>query len=314
MSILVTGGTGFIGAYIIRELLNSKHEEQIIVYDVLPDKRMLGINTNKIRIVRGDVLDFAKLCKTIKDFDIDRIIHLAYLLIDACELEPWNAVRVNCEGVVNIFEIARIFDIKKIVMASSTGVYGPAKYYGEDKFVNEDDVCLPTTIYGACKVFNEFLGKKYIDNYGLDIVMLRPTIVYGLGRTRGGFTFANDMIVYSLLKRPIEVPYGDQELDWVYVKDVANAFIKALFHEKTRHHIFNIGGYRYTLREAANIVSKRIPGAKITIKEGKLGWVSKYSIDRARNELGYIPSFDLEKAIEDMLSLWTSGEFRWLYQ
>ena len=299
MGILVTGGTGFIGSYLVKEL--ARQGQDVVVYDLSPNIDLIREVADRVKVARGDILDPVELLRTVKSYGVDDIFHLAYLLIADSREKPSLALRVNCEGVNNIFEVARIADIRKVVWASSVGVYGSAKYYTGP--VNEDTSTKPTTVYGACKVLNEFMGRYYFETYGLDNIALRPTIVYGAGRRRGGFTFANDLIEYPALGKPIKVPFGDQEIDWQYVKDVVKAFILAYRTKNPKHRIFNVGGEVHTIREVADYVRKFIPNAIIEVESGELGWVSQYDTTRARIELGYEPSYTLEKGIEDQINI-----------
>lgn len=297
MAILVTGGTGFIGSYLVKELLG--RGEDVVVYDLFPNTDLIREVADRVELVRGDILDSVELLRTIKSHGVEDIFHLAYLLIADSREKPSLALRVNCEGLNNMFEVARIADTGKVVWASSTGVYGPAKYYTGP--VDEDTPTKPTTVYGACKVLNEFMGSYYFETYGLDNIALRPTVVYGAGRKRGGFTFANDLVEYPALGKPTKVPFGDQEIDWQYVKDVVKAFILAYRTKNPEHRVFNVGGEVHTVRQAADCVRKFIPNAIIEVESGELGWVSRYDTTRAREELGYEPSYTLERGVEDQI-------------
>jgi len=300
MSFLITGGTGFIGSYIARDLVQKN--EKVILYDLFPNINAIKDISTKVTVVHGDICDLADLLRTIRRFNVDYIIHLAYLIPPATEENPKRALEINCLGTINVFEAARLEDIKRVVWASSTAVYGLAEDYNYQT-VNEDSPVKPTTVYGACKVLNEFVSEHYASKYGLDLIGLRPTIVYGFGRKRGMFNFANDVIEKAALRQKVKVPYGDQELDWVYVKDISRAFITACYVKKPRHRIFNIGGYRCKVKEVAELVKKFVPDAEITVESGSLGWVSKYDISRAKEELGYSPMYDLEAGIKDILKI-----------
>lgn len=276
--------------------------QKVILYDLFPDINTIQDILTDVTIVRGDICDLIYLLRTIRNFDVDYIIHLAYLIPPATEEDPKRALEINCLGTINIFEAARLNDIKKVVWASSTAVYGLAEDYNY-QMVNEESPVKPTTVYGACKVSNEFVSEHYASKYGLDLIGLRPTIVYGFGRKRGMFNFANDLIEKPALGQKVNIPYGDQELDWVYVKDLSRAFVNACYVKKHIHRIFNIGGYRCKVKDVAKLVKKFIPDAEIIVESGSLGWVSSYDISRAKEELGYFPMYDLEAGIKDILRM-----------
>ena len=301
MTILVTGGTGFIGSSILRALVNKN--EKSIANDLMPDLSLIGDISDKIEIVRGDVLDLPNLLRIIKNHEVDKVIHMVYLLIDASRENPYRAIEINIQGTNNVFEAARILDLERVVFASSAGVYGPAEYYGGTSVeVDEESPTKPTTVYGACKVLNEFMLKVYSERYDLDLIALRPTQVYGPGRTRGGVAFMSRLIEDPARGKPVVLAYPpDQEHDWLYVKDTADAFVTACFAKKPKHDIFNIAGGTHTLEEAAKYIKELIPDAKITFGDKPVGWVSRYNSTRAANELGIRPKYSLKSGVEEIV-------------
>lgn len=299
MAYLITGGTGFIGSHLARELVNM--DEEVVLYDFMPNLDAIQDIYDKVTIVRGDILDVSELIDAIKRHNIKYIIHLAYLLIPESQRKPIKAIRVNCEGTANIFEVGRLLDIERVVWASSISVYGEEGYYG-DKYVNEDDPVKPLNVYGACKALNEFISLHYYNTYGLDVIGLRFTVVYGPGRRRGATAFASELIEKPALGEPVTVEYGDQEIDWQYVKDAVKAIKLALKVKSVKHRIFNTGGYLKTVKEVAEYIKSLIPDAVIEVKPGKLGWQMKFDISRAKEELGYIPSYTVEEGIKEHIN------------
>lgn len=303
MTVLITGGTGFIGSYILRGLARRGNEKPI-VYDLMPNLSLISDISEKVKVVHGDVLDLPHLLRVIKENNVKQIIHMAYLLIDASGKNPYNAIQVNIQGTNNVFEAARILDLDRVVWASSAGVYGQAEYYGGQSVeVDEESTTKPTTIYGNCKVLGEFVLDFYSEKYGLDLIALRPTQVYGPGRVRGGVAFMSRLIEDPARGKPIKLPYPPgQEHDWVYVEDTADSFIIACFVNKPKHKIFNIGGGTHTLGEVASYVKELIPDANITFEgENSVGWVSRYNFTRATKELGYKPKYSLENGVRDII-------------
>ncbi|MCD6243155.1 NAD(P)-dependent oxidoreductase [Candidatus Bathyarchaeota archaeon] len=300
MSYLVTGGTGFIGSHLIRELVN--RGEEVIAYDYQPNYEAISDVKDKVKVIRGDVLDVTDLLECVKKYGVEYIVHLAYLLIPQSQEKPLKAIKVNCEGTTNIFEIARIMDVKRVVWASSISVYGRAEYYGH-KPVNEDAPKMPLNVYGACKVLNEFMGEYYYEKYGLDNIGLRFTVVYGPGRARGQTAFASELIEGAALGRPVKVSYGNQKVDWQYVKDAVKAIILACNVKQTKHRIFNTCGELRTIYEAAEYIKKLIPDAVIHVEPGELGWQMEFDITRAKEELGYTPSYTMEEGIREHINI-----------
>lgn len=301
MTLLVTGGTGFIGSNVLRGLVDKG--ERPIAYDLMPDFNLIDDISDKIEIIRGDVLDFPNLMRVTKNHEVDRIVHMAYLLIDASRKNPYMAMEINIQGTNNVLEVARILDLERVVLASSVGVYGSAEYYGGTSVeVDEESSTKPTTLYGACKVLNEFTLEFYSEKYGLDLIALRPTQVYGPGRTRGGVAFMSRLIEDPARGKPVVLDYPpDQEHDWLYVEDAADAFVVACFAERPKHNIFNIAGGTYSLGEVANYVKELIPDAKIAFGNKPVGWVSRYNSTRAEKELGFEPKYSLKNGVKEIV-------------
>jgi len=311
---LVTGGTGFIGSHLVRRLVGEGVEVSVV--DINPEFR-IGDGLEGFRVHKGDVSDATRLLEIAKKEQVDRIIHLAYLLIPESRESPVRAVRVNCEGTNNVFEVARLLDLKRVVWASSIVVYGLMREYG-GKVLDEDDPPNPSTVYGACKEFNERMALHYYRTYGLDSIGLRFTVVYGPGRARGASAFASDLIERPALGLKAVVPYADSLVDWMYVGDAVEAILLSSKVKATESRVFNIAGETRTVREAAALVRALVPDAEIDLQPGDLGWQMRVSIDRARRELGYSPRFSLEAGMREHMNfirarkglppVWRGGE------
>ena len=158
MTYMVTGGAGFIGSHIVRDLV--REGEQVVIYDWFPEKRGLErllseeeIESN-IKIVHGDVTNFSHLIRTLKENNVDKVIHMAAIMILEFNANPLLGVKVNCEGTVGVFEAARFLGLEKVVWASSGSVFGPEDMYPQE-YIPNDAPHYPSSIYGATKSFNE---------------------------------------------------------------------------------------------------------------------------------------------------------------
>jgi UDP-glucose 4-epimerase len=301
MRVLVTGGTGFIGGNVLRELLRQGHEA--VAFDIITGTDAIADIAQKVTIVRGDVQEITVLIDTIKSLGVTHIVHTASLLTSASQSRPWAALSINVNGTVNILEAARIMDIAQVVYMSSTAVYG---YTKDGEIIDEEYEQRPVTIYGATKLFCEHYGVNYNKNYGLGFVALRFPIVYGPGQSYRGFSSFKEVIEKPVMGMPAKVPYGgDQKYDGVYVKDAASAIVASCIRNKTEHRAFNIGtGVMLTLGELGEIVRKVIPDAKIEIGPGfDVAEPVKGPLDisRAKKELGYVPKFDLQAGVRDYI-------------
>ena len=154
---LLVGGGGFIGASTVQMLLERDHA--VVVYDLSPTANTLQeiLTTEqmaRVTRVQGDVLDPLHLLQVVKTYDVRKVIHLAAALVPACQERPARSVQINVDGFLNVLEAARLQGVRRVVYASSIGVYGPQGDYG-DCPVDEEAPLRPSTVYGACKAFNE---------------------------------------------------------------------------------------------------------------------------------------------------------------
>ena len=130
MRYLVTGGTGFIGAYATRALLEAGH--QVTVFDLMPNREFLtdvlgAPPGDDVRVVSGDVTDMPLILRTMHEAQAERVVHLAATLSISSEANPLRTLKVNCEGLINVFEAALALGVIKVVWASSVAVFGGAE-------------------------------------------------------------------------------------------------------------------------------------------------------------------------------------------
>jgi len=299
---LVTGANGFIGSQVVQSLVAKG--SKVVVYHSQPVSTRLAPVADRIEFVNGDLMEWETLFGAIKDYGVETIVHLAYYRdIVEQEKRPLKATRINCLGFNHVLEVARLSGVKRVVWSSSIAVYGPPELYTEP--VSEDAPTQPTTLYGACKVYNEYLANHYNRQFGLETIGLRPAIVYGPGRWYSGkANFARDLFVNALTGQSTVVEDADRRFDWIHVKDVAQAFVKACFVGRVKHNIFNLQGQVASIRQAAEMVMEMVPTAKIEIRGGgKEFWPNQRDWSRAREELGYQPEFGLKRGISEYLEI-----------
>jgi len=297
-TVLVTGGTGFIGSYVARDLADAGHD--VVAYDLSTDDRTLeklGV-ADDVAVVRGDVTDPTSVVRAVRESGATRIVHLAALLTSLARENPRDAARVNVMGTNNVFEAARTLDdqVERVAWASSAAVYAPPTNY-DGEWVDEDDLVYPDTLYGATKEYNEHQAKVYFEDHDVSHVGLRPTVAYGPYRETGGSAFLANIVEKPAVGEPFAVEYGDQVIDWQYVEDIAQAFRKAAFAPDSDlgRRVYNVRGEVATIREAAETVRRIVPDADLEVSdEGELPWTQKLDTSAAREDLGYEPEYDLE--------------------
>ena len=306
-SILVTGGTGFIGSYVVRRLL--RRGDRIIAFDLVPDRNAMDLvltpeEAASVTLVRGDIRDAAHLFRVIHENEVTDLVHLAALLIPACNENPLLAVQIMGDAFVNVLEAARTFGLRRLVWASSVAVFGSPGDHAEE-YVSNDAPHHPRTVYAGLKSLEEVLAKHYHAAYGVDSIGFRFTAAYGVGRMRGVSAFATALMEKPALGQPSVVPYGDDVVDWEYVEDAASMVLRALEVDGVSTRVFNTRCDIRSVREVAEFVRRVVPDARMEIEGGTTGIVWKCDDRLIREELGFAPEWPMERGC-----LETMNEFR----
>ncbi len=278
MSVLVIGATGFIGPRLIRRLI--ARGEAVVGMDLNPGAAAFGDVPIGAPVVRGDVTQFEDVMRTMLDVKPDRVINLAYGL-GAGEGNPHQVMRLDILGMDNCFEAARLAGVKRVVYASSIAVSGQQSNFG-DRLATEDDPVHGTSQYAMHKMFNEFQARKYIKNYGMSIVGVRPANVTGPDKVRGSVDHVQIM-TEAARGKPVHLPQKGLMRLLVHVEDMAEIFARVLLAEAPRHHLYNSGGIPVSLGDLADIVRGFLPDAQITFaQEGGREDSGNYLVDWSR--------------------------------
>ena len=278
MSVLVIGATGFIGPRLIRKL--AARGETVVGMDLNPGAAAFADVPIGAPVLRGDITQFEDVMRTMLEVKPERVINLAYGL-GAGEGNPHQVMRLDILGMDNCFEAARLIGVKRVVYASSIAVSGQQSNFG-DRMANEDDPTYGTSQYAMHKIFNEFQARKYIKNYGMSIVGVRPANVTGPDKVRGS-TDHVQIMVDAARGRPVHLPQKGLMRTLIHVEDIAEIFVRVLMAEAPRHHLYNSGGIPVSLGELADIVRGFLPDAKITFdEEGGREDSGNYLVDNSR--------------------------------
>ena len=284
MPTLVIGGTGFIGPRLIKRLLAAG--ETVTCMDVNLGTGPFTSLSDKVRVIRGDVTHFEDVMRAVLEVKPDRLINLAYG-IGAGEGNPHQVFRLDVLGMDNCFEAARLGGVTRVVYASSLAVSGQQSHFGE-RLVTEDDPLHGTSQYAVHKIFNEFQARKYVKNYGMSIIGVRPANVTGPDKMRGS-TDHVQLITGAARGEAIHLPKKGQMRLLIHVDDIAEVFARVLLADAPRHDIYNSGGVAVSLGELADLVREFLPDAKITFEqEGGREESGNYLVDnsRLRKEFG----------------------------
>ena len=309
--VLITGASGFIGSFLVKELLKEPVKE-ILIYDnftrgniqniqeCLKDKRC------KIFPYGGDIREIDILDKAMNG--VDYVFHLAAMWLLHCKDFPRTAFDVNIAGTFNVLEACVKHNVKKLIYSSSASVYGDAVTVP----MLEDHPFNNKNFYGATKIAGEAMCTSYNDRYGLEIIGLRYMNVYGPGQDQHGAYSSVVPVVLNKIDQnesPVVNGDGSQAYDFIYVEDVARSNVAAV-KSSTKFGYYNVGTeVQTTIKELCNTILKlKNSNLKINyipyseddarqLVQNRIG-----SKKKAENELGFKYKYSLEDGLKELIS------------
>jgi len=312
LTILVTGGAGYIGSHVVKELLRQNHRP--IVFDNLQTGHRKAVKN--ALFVEGDLSDQEKLAETFRANSIDAVMHFAAdCLVGESVQDPLKYFNNNVNNGLNLIEIMEQFYVNKIVFSSSAAVYGEP----EEIPISEVHPCVPTNPYGETKWIFEKVLQAFREVGKLNFISLRYFNAAGadpegeLGEDHSRETHLIPLVIKAALDTasvPIfgtdyETPDGTCIRDYIHVTDLAHAHILALRkldQEKTSG-IYNLGnGNGYSVRQVIETVRKVTKRNISTVDSPRRrGDPARLvaSSQKIRHELGWLPRYpDLETIVK----------------
>ena len=308
MKILVAGGKGFIGSYVVEKLCNLGHQIHVLdneeTYDLISRNNLQKLyqwrqrNWNKsVSGMVGCVTDRNSVLSAFSTRP-DVVIHLAsYPRARIVNENPIVGVNNIIGGTINLLDHCRHFDVKRFVFVSSSMIYGDF-----DDGVKENANTKPTSVYGEAKLASERFCKHFEKYFGLEYVIVRPSGVYGPGDT-------NDRVVSKFLcqaknNHDILCHTGVNKVDFTYVEDAADGIIKSALVEEAKNLSFNIGSGQGTELNniAGEIVSMCGSASNIKHVEKESIYPRRGALDvsRAVDILGYQPRVKLIQGLKKL--------------
>ncbi|NVM25852.1 MAG: NAD-dependent epimerase/dehydratase family protein [Desulfobacterales bacterium] len=309
MSTLVTGGTGFIGAQVVRVLLE-KGEKDIVVFDINPSTKLLDDVADKVEVVRGDLGNFSHVLSLVKNVRPTVIYHLGGMLSVPSDADNAASFRANAMGTFHVLEAARLFEVPQVLFSSTLATYGLDV---RDDAVNDYTLQRPQLFYGATKVFCELMGLFYKRKFGLDFRGVRYPSIVGPGVKTPGVVQYTSWVIEECAKGNPYTMYVKPETKCpvMYFKDAARAIVMLgeapLAVIKMVNYVIAGVTPIATAQELVDMVKARIPTAQIDFEPDlelqkildKLLLPVDDSI--ARKEWNWKPEYNQERIVDDFL-------------
>lgn len=263
--VLITGGAGFIGSELVRQLIANR-AKQIIVVDNLVNGRRQNLEelpSNQVELVVADIRDSDRMAKLMSGIDI--VFHLACLGVRHSIHSPHENHEVNATATLKLLSAAKATGVNRFVYVSSSEVYGTARWVP----MTEEHPTFPMTVYGASKLAGECYTRAFYETYGYPTVVVRPFNSYGPRCHHEGDS--GEVIPKFLLRclagKPMVI-FGDgtQTRDFTYVSDTARAIMMAGFSDDALGQVINLGsGFEIAIKDLAQEIASIVGRSDVEI-------------------------------------------------
>ncbi len=308
-TVLVTGGAGFIGSELVRQLA-ARGDRVLIVDNLVNGKRenVADVLSRDVTLLVADVRGVAALALHLRD--VRTVYHLACLGVRHSVHSPHENHDVNATATLQLLAASRQADVPRFVYVSSSEVYGGIQSTPiRGDRISEDHPAFPCTVYGGSKLAGESYARAFFRTYGYPTVVVRPFNTYGPRSHHEGDS--GEVIPKFLLRclagRPLVV-FGDgsQSRDFTFVSDTARGILLAGEHPEAVGETINIGtGTDVTIADLAKLVATETgkPDAAIVHDEARPGDVYRLIADvsRARALLGFEPRVSMSDGLQQLL-------------
>ncbi len=301
---LLTGAKGFIGVWIVKNLV--ERGDRPWIFDLDRESHRLRALLSEEQLARvsfvlGDVTHFEELDRAVAEHGITHLIHLAAVQVPTCAANPRVGAQINVVGTLNVFEVARRRkdQVKHIVYASSAAVFGPEEFYGAST-VPEGAQLEPGTHYGVFKQCNEGNARVYSATEGISSVGLRPWAVYGVGRDVGVTSGPTKAIKAAVLDRDYTIRFTGG-IDLQYVNDTAQLFLRCAESETPGAHVYTLRGTVIQMPDFIAALEADSPRARGRIKAAGPALPIAYDLDNSAliRDFGDVPNTPLAQGIRE---------------
>ena len=315
MTILVTGGAGFIGSNFIKHIIKKYPDYKIINLDKLTyagnldNLREIEGNAN-YKFVKGDISDERMVPKLCRNNKIEAIInYAAESHVDRSILEADDFIKTDVMGTHNILKAVREFNIPKFIQISTDEVYGSIK---KGKF-SEDSSFKPNSPYSASKAGGDLLCRAYVKTYNLPVIVTHSCNIFGPNQYPEKLW---PLFITNLLEGKKVPLYGDGKniREWLYVADHCTA-IDFLLHKGEIGEVYNIGsGLEKNNLEITKRILKELDFGEEMIEpvKDRPGHDLRYAVDWSKiKKLGWKPEFDFERGLKETVRWYRQNQWWW---
>src|SRR5260221_2051990 len=307
MTTLVTGAYGFIGSWVVRQLV--REGEPVYAFDLNEDVHRLRLSMTddeiaRVGFIKGDITEAVQVNTALVDYKIDTILQLAALQVPFCRADPRRGARVNVEGTVNIFQWALETGIKRVTYASSAGTYGNADIYPPGPLSN-DAPLIPLTLYGVYKQADEALAKVYWQLDKVASIGVRPYTLYGPGRDQGMTSTPTVAMLSAAKGQDYHISFGGVG-QYQYARDVANSVIHASRTNFEGAGCFNLGGSVAHMDDIVKYINAVVPDIKITYEPKALNLPESLDGGAFEAVVGKIDWIPLDEGIRETITTFKS--------
>ena len=320
MTILVTGGAGFIGSNFILYLLKKYPANRIVCLDKLTYAGNLStlscvLEERNFRFVRLDICDREGVFRLFEEERPDIVVNFAAEShVDRSILDPGIFLQTNILGTAALMDACRKFGIRRFHQVSTDEVYGDLPLTRPDLFFTEATPLHTSSPYSASKASADLLVLAYHRTYSLPVTISRCSNNYGL------YQFPEKLIpltiVNALDEKPLPV-YGTGEnvRDWLYVEDHCKA-IDLILHKGREGEVYNVGGHNERKNiDIVRLICKALGKSEslITYVADRKGHDLRYAIDptKIHNELGWLPETKFEDGIQKTIQWYLNNKSWW---
>lgn len=255
-SAFVTGAYGLLGSELVSALVERGAEVTVLRRDVTPRSALvlLGLE-RRVNVVSGSVTDLALLDRTIGEYDVDTVFHLAaQTLVGTANRSPLSTWEANVRGTWTLMEACRTHEVARVVVAASDKAYG-----AHDELPYREDMALqPRFPYDASKAATDIIARSYWHTYGVPVATTRFANLYGGGDTNRSRLVPEAVHAALSGRAPVIRSDGTPERDFLYVGDAVDAYLAlahALDGEGARGEPFNAGGGRpHAVRKVVDLI------------------------------------------------------------